>query len=102
DGQQFGHGGLAPLVLQALVAFAQSLCHGACHGHAGGLGDRPGEAVGFRVLDVEAGAGSFFPQNFLSLFTMARCGVPCKSFPAAQLSLLNALLMLVCTTPWVV
>jgi hypothetical protein len=54
--------GIAPL--ETFVALPQSFRDGAGHRFAGGLGDRLGETVGFRILDVEAhGASSLLYQS---------------------------------------
>ena len=44
--------GIAPL--ETFIALPQSFGDGAGHRFASGLGDRLGETVGFRILDVEA------------------------------------------------
>ena len=58
-GERFG---IAPL--ETLVALPESFGDGLGHGFAGGLGDRLGETVGFRILDVEAhGVSSLLYQS---------------------------------------
>jgi hypothetical protein len=54
DGEKFLNGGLATAGLEAFVAFPQSFLDGTSHGLAGGLGDRPSETVGFRILETLA------------------------------------------------
>jgi hypothetical protein len=58
-GERFG---IAPL--ETFIALPQSFRDGAGHRFAGGLGNRLGETVGFRILDVEAhGASSLLYQS---------------------------------------
>ena len=52
-GERFG---IAPL--ETFIALPQSFRDGTGHRFAGGLGDRLGETVGFRILDVEAHCAS--------------------------------------------
>jgi hypothetical protein len=65
DSTQLLDGGFTASALKTIVAFAQGFGDGAGHGFPGFLGDRLGEPLGFRVLDVEAHRISFLLRHYL-------------------------------------
>jgi len=67
DCAQFLEGGFTAAALKTFLALAQSFRDGPGQGFPSLPGDRLGEPVGFRVLDIEAGSVSSLLSHCLSL-----------------------------------